>query len=218
MKKIVCSVLLLFWGSGCGSAPKGVILFCAGDSITEYGYVSYLRKTLKKEGFRAKVLNYGRSGNTTGEYLRFLSEEKNGLKSVRPDFVLIQLGTNDVRLDADRTSSADFRRNLEEIILFFKDFRTRSGLRPRIFLATIPPVPAGVVFPFGPESSARVTADINPAIMHIAREKRLDLVDNFSLFAASPGLLRDVHPSAEGYRAIALNWYKAVKPHLSPVR
>jgi len=218
MKKVVCLLLLLGLGAACGSAPQGVIIFCAGDSLTELGYAPYLRKIMRREGYRAKVLNHGRSGNATGEYLRFLLEEKDKLRAERPDIVLIQLGTNDVRLDTDRTSTADFKRNLEEIISIVEDFRTRNGHKPRILLATIPPVPAGVAFPFGPESSKRVIADINPAIRAVAGERSLALVDNFSLFADSPGLLREVHPSAEGYRALALNWFKSLKPLLNSIR
>jgi lysophospholipase L1-like esterase len=57
-----------------------------------------------------------------------------------------------------------------------------------------------------------VTAEINPAVKAVCRETQAVFVDNYSLFAASPGLLPGVHPNPEGYRAMARNWHEAMKP------
>jgi len=208
-------LVLLAALTSCRGRPGGIIIFCAGDSITEQGYPGFLRDSLRDEGVKARVLNHGRSGNTSAEYLRFLKGNIDTLRDERPDIVLVELGTNDVRVDGDRVSREEFKRNIRDIVGIFRDFKTRSGGRPAILLASIPPVPDGMTFPFGPESSQRVIAEINPAIKAVCMETQAIFVDNYSLFAASPGLLPGVHPGPEGYRAMARNWHIAMKPMIA---
>jgi lysophospholipase L1-like esterase len=203
--------LLFFLFFSCSSPPENYIILCAGDSITEIGYPRFLERTLKKESIRAKVLNWGKSGNTSREYLAFLEKNKHKTAQYFPDFICLQLGTNDVRQDHDHTPADEFYANMKEIIRLFRDFRTRSGKTPQIFLATIPPIPSGAPFPFAPESSKQVEQTINPLIQKIAEEENCTLVDNFSVFCRSPQWLPDVHPSEEGYEALAQNWYAALK-------
>lgn len=203
--------------AACGSAPKeasAVIILCAGDSLTAEGYPRLLRQALREDGVRARVLNEGRSGHTTREYLKFLRGAEVGLKAASPDFILLQLGTNDVRFDGDRTALPEFVANLREIAGIFAGFRNRAGRPSRLLLATVPPIPETAPFPFRPESGRRVVEEINPAIRSLAAEANLPLVDNYALFAASPGLLPDVHPSPEGYRRLALGWRTALRPFL----
>jgi lysophospholipase L1-like esterase len=207
-------LIILFFFS-CSVPPSGIIILCAGDSITEADYPYFLHKILKKEGIRGKVLNYGRSGFTSGEYLNFLRDNKNRLAVEQPDFILLQLGTNDVRLDYDSTSGEEFYSNMKEIIKIFGDFRNRSGKKSEILLATIPPIPEGSLFPFTSESQTRATEEINPYLKKISAEEKVILVDNYTPFVQSPHLLPEVHPSREGYRHLAQNWYDALKPLLS---
>jgi lysophospholipase L1-like esterase len=215
-RSILAFLLLMTF---CGSKSTGIIIFCAGDSITEAGYTSFLHKILNREGIRNKVLNRGRSGNNSREYLQILKKNQTAWAESFPDFVLLQLGTNDVRIDQDRTSAAEFRRNMKEIILLFRGFRTRTGKSPLILLATIPPIPEGTPYPFDSASRRRVWEEINPLIEKIAQEENLPLVDNFTLFLNTPRLLPEVHPSKEGYEVLANNWYEALKKEgVSPRR
>jgi len=205
-------LLAPFFFSVCASPPRGVIVFCAGDSITAEAYPHYLQQLLNRDGIRARVLNFGRSGYNSGEYLRFLANNEARLKTSRPDFVLLQLGTNDVRVDADRTAEEAFKNNLEKMIAIFQSFRGRSGRPPRILLALVPPVPETTPFPFSPDSSLRIKNEINPAVQAICAEHKIPLVDNYSLFLREPGLLPGVHPSREGYLRLAENWLSSLKP------
>jgi len=205
-------LILLAAVTSCKARPGDIIIFCAGDSITEQGYPRFLRESLRSDGVKARVRNYGRSGNTSAEYLSFLKGNVDTLRDERPDIVLVELGTNDVRVDGDRVSREEFEKNIREIVGIFLEFKTRSGGQPSIFLAAIPPVPDGTAFPFGPESGQRVTAEINPAVKALCRKTHAVFVDNYSLFAGSPGLLPGVHPSPEGYRAMARNWQEAMRP------
>jgi len=209
---ICAAALLALWS--CGSKTFGVIILCAGDSITEEAYPRFLQQIFKKEGRRARVLNYGKSGHTTGEYLKFLRGRVAKAKAETPDLILLQLGTNDVRVDGDRIDLPDFERNIREIVAIFRGCRSRRGGPAAVLLATIPPIPENTPHPFSPESARRVVEEINPAIRALAAELALPLVDNYALFAGAPELLSGVHPSPEGYRRLALNWRQALRPFL----
>ncbi len=208
-------LLTLVLCPSCGRAPRGVIILCAGDSLTDSEYPRFLQRLLAREGKRARVLNYGRKGNTSGEYLRFLRQRGASMAGERPDFILLQLGTNDVRVDGDRTATEDFGRNMEAIIGLFREFADRRGGRTRLLLATIPPLPEDFSPPFGPGSRDRVVEEINPLIRRIGATERLPVVDNYTLFVRSPELLPDVHPTGAGYRLIARNWLEALRPLLA---
>jgi lysophospholipase L1-like esterase len=204
-------LMLSLFLSFCSPSPKGIIILCAGDSITEAGYPRYLLKILKTEGLQVKVLNKGKSGHNSREYLIFLQNNQEALSKSTPDFVLLQLGTNYVSIDHDRTSANDFYNNMKQIIDLLRRLKTRTGKNTRLLLAAIPPVPEGIPFPFAPDSGKRVEEEINPLIQKIASEEKIPLVDNHSLFLQSPHLLPDIHPSPEGYKALAQNWFKALK-------
>jgi lysophospholipase L1-like esterase len=210
------SVLALFLSflASCSPRPQGVVIICAGDSFTDSEYPRHLRRLFSQHGRRAKVLNFGRKGHTSGEYLRFLERERTSMSSEKPDFILLQLGTNDVRVDADFTPAADFAANMRNIVAIFRGFKNRAGGEARILVATIPPLPQRFAPPFGPESAERVRREINPLIRSLAVEEGLVLVDNYALFQNSPELLPDVHPSSAGYRRLAENWYDSLKPLL----
>ncbi|MBN1939819.1 MAG: SGNH/GDSL hydrolase family protein [Candidatus Aminicenantes bacterium] len=196
--------------AACRPEGRGLIILCAGDSLTEGGYPPFLRRMLQREGVLVRVGNYGRSGAASGEYLSFLMENEDRFKEERPDIVLITLGTNDVRTDHDSTPTEVFRQNLLAIIERFRTFRSRGGRIPRIMLSTIPPVPPDDLPNFNAGSARRVEAEINPAIREIANAAGIPLVDHHTALAARPDLLPGVHPSSEGYRLMAETWRKAI--------
>lgn len=167
---------------------------------------------LKARGTKSRVLNRGRIGHTSAEYLHFLNQRRESLVQDHPDFILLQLGTNDVRIDGDYAPTGQFIQNMTAIISFFRELKTRTGQAPEILLATIPPIPEEASYPFTPASCERVEQEINPAIRRLALEQGLILVDNHGLFRESPHLLQDVHPTREGYKRLAQNWLRALLP------
>jgi lysophospholipase L1-like esterase len=207
-------LLLPFFAAVCASPPHGIIILCAGDSLTSKAYPHILQRLLNKDGIPARVFNYGVTGNTSGEYLAYVRRRETALQACRPDFILLQLGTNDVRTDGDFVPTQKFVENMKELIAFFKTFRTRTAERSRIFLALVPPIPEGVPAPFSPQSAKRAAEEINPAIRALSREENVPLVDNFTIFAGRTDLLPGVHPTREGFRLLAESWYEAIKPDL----
>jgi len=208
------AAFLLLFAAACNPSPRGIIIACVGDSLTESTYPRHLSKTLADEGIRSKILNYGRSGFSSGEYLSYLEENQAVLAAERPDFVLVQLGTNDVRMDHDRTSQEQFSANMQNILNILSMLQNPEGKKSKILLATIPPIPSGTPFPFSSESQNRVQDEINPLIIRIGKEKKIPIVDNYSLFLENPHFLPEVHPSEDGYKHLARNWFEALKPLL----
>jgi acyl-CoA thioesterase I len=208
------SVLLLlpFFISACSSPPRGVVILCAGDSLTAKAYPHFLQRLLNADGIAARVVNQGVSGDNSGEYLAWLTDpvREEAILWHRPDIILLQLGTNDVRVDGDHLETGRFVANMKNIIEHFRGFISRTADRSRIVLALIPPVPEREPFPFSAESARRVREEINPAIARLAREYGLPLVDNYGIFAERPDLLPGVHPTTEGFRLMARNWHEAV--------
>ena len=81
-------------------------------------------------------------------------------------------------------------------------------------MGSILPVPEGGAFAFDRDSLRRVTEEINPAVRGLAAAAGLPFVDNHAVFLGRPDWLPDVHPSREGYKALAASWYRALKPLL----
>lgn len=215
--KLLCpktAIFLLLFAAACHPSPRGIIIACVGDSLTESTYPRHLSKTLADEGIRSKILNYGKSGYSSTEYLGYLEENQAALTAERPDYVLVQLGTNDVRMDSDRTSQEQFSANMQNILNILSQLQNPEGKKSQILLATIPPIPSGTPFPFSPESQNRVQDEINPCIIRIGKEKKIPIVDNYSLFLENPHLLPEVHPTEEGYKHLARNWFEALEPLL----
>ncbi len=188
-------------------------ILCMGDSITARGYPSVLQKLLAKEGFdKVCVRNLGRSGNTSGEFLNFLSTHPDVLKG-RVDVVLIQLGTNDIRIDHDHTDTQTFAANMEKIVGLIRSRRPKA----RIFIATIPPVLKDVPGYFDGASRARVAREINPLIARLARKIGCTRVDIYRAFEGHQEWYdKDgIHPNAVGTRKLAEVYLQAVLPVLS---
>jgi lysophospholipase L1-like esterase len=190
------------------------VILCAGDSITASSYPKQLKKLLAQDGWQVQVVNAGVKGDSTAEYLRFL-ERSRIIERTDPGWVLLQLGTNDLRIDSHATTTAQFRKNLEAILDRIGRHRNKNGSSPRIILATIPPIPVEVRWHFDAGSRVRVEAEINPAIRAIAAQRGLVLADIHALFAGRPDLLPDIHPSEEGYRVLASAWQRILAPLVS---
>ena len=106
------------------SLTKGV-----GDSTNQGGFVPLLAQSLTNEtGLEFKAINYGVSGNTSGQILSRMQEKKEIRKDLkRAQLLTITVGGNDLRkailedtsnLDLDRFEKASktYEKNLKQII------------------------------------------------------------------------------------------------------
>ena len=190
------------------------VILCAGDSITAASYPKQLKALFARDGLPVQVINAGVKGDSSAEYIRFL-ERSQIIERTDPDWVLLQLGTNDLRIDSHATTTVQFRKNLDVILERIGRHRNHDGSSPQIILATIPPIPVEIRWHFNAGSRARVEAEINPAIRDIARQRGLILANIHALFTARPDLLPEIHPSEQGYQVLAEAWYRILAPLVS---
>ncbi len=215
----VTLLVLLALRTGLGSgfaapADPQIVILAAGDSITAASYPAHLQTLFDATGLKVRVVNAGVKGHTSGEYLAYL-RRNDVVRRTAPDVVLLQLGTNDVRIDGDHTETPRFSRQMGEILDLVAAQRSARGRPPVVFLSTIPPVPGPVPRHFDRSSMQRVGEEINPAIRRLARERGLGLVDTYELFRRHPAWLPDVHPTEDGYRAMARQWFDLLRPHVA---
>jgi lysophospholipase L1-like esterase len=194
-------------------ADRPLVVLAAGDSMTAAGYPDELQALCDAARLKVRVVNAGVKGHTSGEYLAYL-RASGALARTRPDVVLLQLGTNDVRIDGDRTETARFHRQMNEILDRILAQLTPRGEAPAVLLSTVPPVVVTVPRHFDASSARRVVDEINPTIRRLARERGLGLVETYELFVRHPAWLLDIHPTPEGYRAMARLWFEALAPLL----
>lgn len=195
------------------AARRPIVVLAAGDSITAASYPGYLQQLLDEAKLTVRVVNAGVKGHTSGEYLAYLTSS-DVLRKTSPDVILLQLGTNDVRIDGDHTDTPRFYRQTGAILDLMLGHRSPRGKHPLVFLSTIPPVVVSVPRHFDDSSRRRVTEEINPTIRRLARERGLALVETYELFTRHPEWLPGIHPNEDGYRAMARHWFDVLVPHL----
>ncbi|MBI5356540.1 hypothetical protein HZB78_02920 [Candidatus Collierbacteria bacterium] len=182
------------------NAPASILLL--GDSITQGYYPCQLNQLLKSNGYNkinfvgtqnpyycSNVNSEGYAGYTTE---RMFSEKDNWLKSPA-DLSIIHLGTNDVSAGVNTATTIN---NLKRII---SDLRSKSP-NIKIILSQIIPL----------NSKGLSVADLNNAIAGLARETGSVLVNagtGLNLADLSDG----VHPNQNGGKAIAQNYFNALK-------
>jgi lysophospholipase L1-like esterase len=195
------------------AAGAPVVVLAAGDSITAASYPRYLQELFDHAKLPVRVVNAGVKGHTSGEYLGYLRSSRL-LPRTDPDIVLLQLGTNDVRIDGDHTDTPRFSRQMTEILDAMLGHENSRGRRPVVFLSTIPPVVVAIPRFFDASSRRRVVEEINPAIRRLAVERGLPVVDTYELFVRHPEWLPEIHPNENGYRAMARQWFERLDPQV----
>ena len=183
-----------------------------GDSITE-GVVVNGGVITVTEGYtvplgdlisaliqrRVVVRNDGRAGETTAEGLERLP----GLVLTSPKlFNFIMEGTNDV---STLTDAATIVTNLRAMVL-----RVRSAGGTPVL---------GTLIPRVNERDGGVhdehTTQVNAALVTMAAEEGVMLVDQSAAFAPRPDLYSDrLHPSVSGYDFMAGVWFRGLQPIL----
>lgn len=199
----LCFLCCLAWAAvsqGADEAPARIVAF--GDSLTaglgvaaDEAYPAQLQRRLDELHLRYRVINAGVSGDTTAGGLRRVSWILNG----KPAIVILELGAND---GLRGLSLEQTRHNLEQII-------------ERLQSAGVTVVLAGMKLPpnYGPDYTAGFEA-IYPAL---AQRYRLPLIPFFLEGVAASATLNQadgIHPTKEGYRIVAEQVLKSLRPLL----
>jgi lysophospholipase L1-like esterase len=214
MKNIGRVVFLVF----CISSPAftgqpekpPVAICCAGDSLMR-PMPAYFRQLLPSDTPSFILYEWAQGGLNSVTYQSFYRQGAGRWRLATPDFILLQLGTNDVvPILEGRWTVADFKSNLAVIIREFQSYHSAAGKPPFILVATIP------YFSDDPSNANKnrlVRDGVNPALREVVEREEVNLVDNFSVLEKKPELYDPdgVHPNALGEAALAKNWIRAMK-------
>jgi len=173
-----------------------------GDSLTagqgvdpDSNYPSLLQRKIDKEGFGYKVLNYGVSGDTSGQGLNRL----HSIIELKPAIVIVELGAN----DGLRGVPAEVtKQNLAAII-------------ERLQAAGATVVLAGMRVP--PNYGPHYTIAFRDIFRDLAKKYRTPLIPFFlEDVGGNTALNQDdgIHPTAEGYKIVGENIWKVLRPLL----
>ncbi len=177
-------------------------LVAFGDSLTaglgvgrDDAYPAQLQRRLEELGYQYRVINAGASGDTSAGGLRRIPWV---LKS-KPEVVILELGANDgLRgLSLEQTTQ-----NLTSIIQQLQE-------------ADVTVVLAGMKIP--PNYGQDYTRGFESIYPALAKQHHLSLIPFFlEGVAASPALNQadGIHPTKEGYRIVAEQVLKVLKPLL----
>ncbi len=203
---ILCSPAL----AACRADPPPLVLCCAGDSIMR-PMPAYLRQSLPALRPDFVLHEWARGGLSTATYQGFYREQAEEWRRVRPDLILLQIGTDDVvPVLEGRSTLEDFKANLSRILMEFKSYRTAAGEPPCLLVATIPFFSD---IPSNQDKNHLVKADINPAIRSVAGLAGAVIVDNFAVLEGKEDLYDPdgVPPNPRGEAAVAENWVRAIR-------
>jgi len=179
------------------------VICCAGDSLMRPIPTRLYELTRFSPG--AFVLkDWAQGGLSSETYLAFFDRRAAARTPVRPDLILLQLGTNDARpLREGRLRPEDFERNIRAVIQRFREFRDRAGRPPRILVAS--------AIPFHDADAAA-----NPALRRIAADEGLTFVDNYAVLDGRPDLYDPdgVHPNPRGEKRLARHWLHWIRQAL----
>ena len=184
------------WGNRVPTGKGGIVSFdktivALGDSLTEgYGvkekeaYPARLEKKLHEAGYRWRVVNIGKSGETSDETLERLEQ----VLDLNPSIVILEIGVNDGFRGVDPKT---IRGNIEKIVHILKD-------------RNITVVLAGMrMFDDIRKDYNELFAGIYP---EVAKKYSLILIPHFLKGVAGEPLLNrldGIHPNPKGYRIVA---------------
>ena len=198
------SVVLVLAAASVGgcTGPEAPLVAFLGDSLTEgwslstdEAYPALLARHLAAGGHPIRVLNAGRSGDTTGEGLARLD----GILRRRPDVVVVALGVN----DALRGMSIEAAER--HLRLIMADAKAQGA---QILLV-------GIEAP--PSLATAHTRRFAAMYLRLAAEDRVPFVPDLLAGAAGDPVRMfpdGLHPNAEGQRQLAEN----VRPALELMR
>jgi len=132
---------------------------------------------------RVELVNAGGSGNNTADILKRLPD----VLELKPDLVILMVGTNDMLNSFNFVAPADYEKNLREIIV-----RLQAANAGVILMTIAPCLDAclrqrhGEAF-FREQSPSRKVEAANAIIRRIAEERKLPLVDIHQLLVDAAG-------------------------------
>ncbi|HAT36601.1 MAG TPA: arylesterase [Rhodospirillaceae bacterium] len=198
--------MLAYVGMSPSAAAKPVKILAFGDSLTagygldeKDGFTKQLARALRRDGFDARVLNAGVSGDTSAGGLA----RTDWVMQAKPDLVILELGANDGLRGLD---PVDTKRNLDAII-------RRIRATGSVLLLAGMRAPPNLGDDYG-----KAFNSIFPAL---AKAHKVAFYPFFlDRVAADPALNQadGIHPNAKGVAVIVAGILPVVKGALETVR
>lgn len=181
---------------------------CVGDSITQGSGTKgnpYPKQFQALLGDKWKVGNFGFSGRTLmdkGDYPYMAEKLYQDALAMKPDVVIIMLGTNDTKKQ-NWVFKDTFAADYTKLVKSFQDLESK----PRVFVCRPCPVIGKGSFGITEEG---IQEQI-PIIDKLAKEMGCDVIDMHAALVATPELIPDrVHPNALGAGKMAEAAYTAL--------
>ena len=185
------------------------VIGCVGDSLMR-PIPKRLKKLMRGYDRGIVVAGWAQGGMTVRSFLDFYKHRFPKGRTKNPDFILIQLGTNDVQslITGDYTLD-EFKADMTGIIYEFRTYSNGRGGSSHILIANIP---LRMGENYGQVNSF-IEDTLNPTIVSIADEEGLYFVNNYLILKNRPHLYSPdgVHPNMTGERALAQNWLIGMK-------
>ena len=206
--RVVFLAVVIAGGALRGDEP--LTICCAGDSLMR-PIPAHLRAIAAAQNIALDIREWAQGGLNSDTYRSFFRRNEGRWTGTRCDAILLQLGTNDVvPLLEGRTTAAEVRARIREILAVFAKFEGRRRPRPLILMATVPRFCESL------ESAAKneaVESTVNPILKEAAAAEGAVLVDSHAVLLNRPDLFDPdcVHPNAAGERALAENWWRVIR-------
>jgi sialate O-acetylesterase len=199
-------------------ATKVARVACVGDSIT-FGHTisdrehkSYPAQLTKLLGPSAEVRNFGVNGATALKHGTRPYADQQAYRDAlafKPQFAVIMLGTN----DTNKKSWSDYHDDFTSDYLAIINDLSVANPDAQFWLCTPPPLfrDRGAAW----DTDAILKEQIVPKINEIARRKKCNLIDGYTLFADKSADFADgVHPNAASAEILARAIARELTPHL----
>ncbi len=176
-------------------------LACVGDSITQGAGTKgnpYPKQLQALLGDKWEVGNFGVSGRTLmdkGDYPYSKEKKYQDALAMKPDVVIIMLGTNDTK-PQNWKFKEDYLADYKKLVTSFQSLESK----PRVFICRPVPVIGNGAFNI---TEAGIQEQI-PMIDQLAKELSVGIIDMHAAFKDKDALIPDkVHPNSEGAAEMA---------------
>ena len=215
MKKYTFKTLVIILGLLAGQFINAQVkVACVGNSIT-YGYglsspstQSYPSKLQEMLGTGYEVSNFGISARTLlkkGNLPYWNEPQYTQALSLKPDIVIIMLGTNDAKLNTNWIPHrAEFKSDYRAMIKAFSNLSSN----PKIWVCEIVPAYQTI----WEITDSIIANEVNPRIKEVAVEGGLSLVDMYTAMENKGSMFQSdgIHPTATGAEEMATYIYSVL--------
>ena len=190
-----------------GEKAVPIKVACVGDSIT-FGFgiknrdkQSYSAQLGKILGSGWSVRNFGRNGRTVlkkGHAPYWHTPEYKVALSIKPNIVIIKLGTNDLRPMNWEKHKSQYVSDYVNLIRSFQDLESK----PKVWICyPVPIYPGHEKFKF---DNSIVKNELMPKIDEVAKQTGVNIIDLNTALSNKNNLFPDnIHPNSEGAKLIA---------------